>query len=641
MQLKKYNVFVMAATAVFSLTACGGDSDNSASVSPKQEVVSSIYNLGDCTEDIDGDTVFVKDKKTDYICLGGEWVSAEDKEIKSSCSKEDSKDSSSSTDGKSNYKDARSSSNDKSTSSSSSLTESAASSSSSLAETDSSSSSSEDKKDSLEKEQPDTVAIKDITISGITQKGPFVKGSLVTAYELDGSKSLLQTGRSFSGSITQDDGRFNLSNVTLKSSYVRLSANGYYRNEVTGKNSAAPITLNAITDLSSRNTVNVNLLTHLELGRVSRLMEEGDGTIKMKTAKKQAEKEIFEAFHFDVSDFDYSEDLDAFGKTDADAALLAVSILLQGDRNESELTELLAELSEDLSDGKWDDSVKKAEIADWAFVKEYENKLAGYHNNVMSWRLSSDVPNFEKHMQNFWLTEKMGSCTTENDGSVVNIPTKSGVTTGKKICSQGKWVCGIQGEEFVDNRDGNRYRTVKIGNQIWMAENLNYKVDSSFCYNNQDSNCTKYGRLYTWSAAVGMPESECGLEHKCSLPSENVQGVCPQGWHLPSTTELEALLGVSRKNLESASDWHTCKVDEKGNLINGDGNLNSTDECGFSALPARTRDNGSSNFDHTAFWSSSEKGLLYASSLEVNCGSGIVNERQLKNVAYSIRCIQD
>ena len=94
MQLKKYNVFVMAATAVFSLTACGGDSDNSASVSPKQEVVSSIYNLGDCTEDIDGDTVFVKDKKTDYICLGGEWVSAEDKEIKSSCSKEDSKDSS-------------------------------------------------------------------------------------------------------------------------------------------------------------------------------------------------------------------------------------------------------------------------------------------------------------------------------------------------------------------------------------------------------------------------------------------------------------------------------------------------------------------------------------------------------------------
>ncbi len=71
-------------------------------------------------------------------------------------------------------------------------------------------------------------------------------------------------------------------NVTLKSSYVRLSVNGYYRNEVKGKNSTPKITLNAVTDLDASNTANVNLLSHLEYERVADLMAHGDGTLKIK-----------------------------------------------------------------------------------------------------------------------------------------------------------------------------------------------------------------------------------------------------------------------------------------------------------------------------------------------------------------------
>ena len=261
-----------------------------------------------------------------------------------------------------------------------------------------------------------TYEIENASISGVSQKGPFVKGATVTAYELDGSKSLLQTGRTFSGNITQDDGRFNLSNVTLKSSYVRLSANGYYRNEVTGKNSTSPITLNAVTDLDARNTVNVNLLTHLEYDRVAHLMAAGDGTQKIKNLKKQAEQEIFDAFHINATGFGYSEDLDVFGSSEADAALLAISILLQGDRTESQLTELLTDFSNDLGkDGTWDDAITKKQIAADMLERDLDKSLAAYRNNVRKWGISTTVPDFEKFVRRYAGVENgLGVCGSDS-----------------------------------------------------------------------------------------------------------------------------------------------------------------------------------------------------------------------------------
>ena len=76
---------------------------------------------------------------------------------------------------------------------------------------------------------------------------------------------------------------------------------------------------------------------------------------------------------------------------------------------------------------------------------------------------------------------------------------------------------------LVDERDGQTYRIVKIGDQTWMAENLNYETESSFCYNDSTEYCETYGRLYTWAAAVGKTEKECGSS-LCGLPRRNVQG---------------------------------------------------------------------------------------------------------------------
>ena len=74
--------------------------------------------------------------------------------------------------------------------------------------------------------------------------------------------------------------------------------------------------------------------------------------------------------------------------------------------------------------------------------------------------------------------------------------------------------------KMVDSRDGQEYKTVKIGNQIWMAENLNYETAHSYCYDNRMSNCIKYGRLYEW---------------------ENALTACPVGFHLPTLQEWKAL----------------------------------------------------------------------------------------------------
>ena len=109
---------------------------------------------------------------------------------------------------------------------------------------------------------------------------------------------------------------------------------------------------------------------------------------------------------------------------------------------------------------------------------------------------------------------------------------------------------------LVDSIDGLTYKTVKIGNQVWMAENFGRKT-GDFCYDDDAENCTKYGRLYTWFIA---------------------RSVCPNGWHLPSKKEFETLLGAvggtenSAKKLKSSSGW-----DENGN---------GQDAFCFSALPA-------------------------------------------------------
>ena len=214
---------------------------------------------------------------------------------------------------------------------------------------------------------------------------------------------------------------------------------------------------------------------------------------------------------------------------------------------------------------------------------------------------------------------------------------------------------------LTDDRDGQTYKTVKIGDQWWMAENLNYASlystqvldSSSFCYKDSAEYCEKYGRLYIWSAAMdstsdwGENGRYCGFNKTCSSKYP-VRGICPEGWHLPSADEWKNLYTVAGGKptagtpLKSTNGW------------NNEGN--GTDAFGFSALPAgyydmpvsykmvgedgefKYKDEG----DAAYFWSSTEFDLLDADGLYLKHNNeSVYLGLGRKSNAFSVRCIKD
>jgi uncharacterized protein (TIGR02145 family) len=173
---------------------------------------------------------------------------------------------------------------------------------------------------------------------------------------------------------------------------------------------------------------------------------------------------------------------------------------------------------------------------------------------------------------------------------------------------------------FTDVRDGKTYRIVQMGDQTWMAENLNYETpNSSWCYDSKASNCAKYGRLYTWDAAMEA---------------------CPAGWRLPAEEEWDKLVAfaggrdIAGTTLQSKlSDWNK---------------LNGTDDYGFSALTGGARHpDGLEFFALGSFgnwWTATESewGNSSAESRSMDTRNSYVNRSgDLKKSGFSVRCLQD
>lgn len=306
------------------------------------------------------------------------------------------------------------------------------------------------------------VAVSLDEVSGVTQKGPFLSGSRVLVREMEDGRTLTQTGNSFNGKILNDRGEFVVNARMLVSQYVMLEATGYYRNEVTGKKSSSELTLFAITDVNDRNVVNVNLLTHLEYERVVYLVTKKK--MKVRAAKRQAQKEVFALLGIDATGFSNSEDLNIVGGSDEDGALLAFSLMLQGDREVSGFSELLIKIATDMEeDGTWNDENAKKTIASWAIDADLSGRLAIIRNNVLSWGLSSVVPNFEQYVRHFWMTTYgIGECTESNADSMFSIE-RNGNPAAWYICRDSVWRVATDLEKdtygWKDTTDG----ALKVG----------------------------------------------------------------------------------------------------------------------------------------------------------------------------------
>lgn len=184
-------------------------------------------------------------------------------------------------------------------------------------------------------------------------------------------------------------------------------------------------------------------------------------------------------------------------------------------------------------------------------------------------------------------------------------------------------------ESYTDDRDGKTYRMVKIGNLVWMAQNLNFECEDSFCYDDKPENAEKYGRLYQW---------------------KSIKAACPVGLHLPSDDEWNAMLSFVRENnggeavgtsLKATEDWKPCEFIAK-----------ATDRFGFSALPAGYRDDENTFCyigAYAFFWTSTEEKTFTHGKNLCSGFAGMYSSHQNKEVkkgvenpcAFSLRLVRD
>ena len=455
------------------------------------------------------------------------------------------------------------------------------------------------------------LAIKDLDVAGLAQKGPFVKGSVVTVQGVD-CKTMKFTEEEFTGKVKSNKGDFGVDDVNLSATCALFAVSGYYMNEFTGEKSSDKLTLHAITDLSDRKNVNINVLTELEYERVMKLVSKEK--MSFDDAKMQAEKEILAALGL-VDRFESFEGLNIYEKGDGNATLLATSVMLQSDLDAEKLTDRLDGFASSITEsGEWDDEKTKKEMADWADSAKSDGKYDTVRDNLEKWSGSDEIPDFEK---------------------VVDEINKDAKETTQKIPEEWSWDVpqsarlnpNIKYDSMVDPRDKQVYKVVKIDvpdtnySQVWMAENLNYadsvKTPSlkgrNWCYNDDEKNCNVSGRYYSWAAAIdsvalandSKEPLDCGYGKKCGL-DRAVQGICPEGWHLPTLREWSLLC-------EAIGDYRTCGEPLKaltGWNYAGTPNNNGTDLYGFAALPTGRRISATSwekVGSDVYYWSSTEQ----------------------------------
>ena len=430
-------------------------------------------------------------------------------------------------------------------------------------------------------------------IYGTSQKGPFQKGATVKLFELD--ENLHQTGNHYETVIDNNSGKYVFDSISIKGPYAWMVVNGNYINEYTGKASSQKNTLNGLVELGDGKDININILSHLAFNRIYNLVQQGKSVSE---AQKQAESEVLKAFSIEADDTPF-EKMDIFSDDDADAKLLAISLIvlypnptdsiiydeyggffsisktnIQNEKDGGDINELIAQISYDIeTNGTWNDYPKRS-IANRititgrkGFFKSIPEKLKAMG--------ATRIPNFENYLKKFtyYNTREQdtlwGSCINE-DEILKSTNTNTTSPQSKKICKKGLWMAyegprnpgsaptdSTKYGSLTDERDGHIYKTLDIKLQdgttaTWMASLLEYEVPE------KTDSLTDYlpgiGRTYTYQQILGKPDNADTTELYPILfaagNGEKVQGICPNGWHIPNYQEWNKLLEITEKDSE-------------------------------------------------------------------------------------------
>ena len=214
------------------------------------------------------------------------------------------------------------------------------------------------------------------------------------------------------------------------------------------------------------------------------------------------------------------------------------------------------------------------------------------------------------------------------------------------------------GNTFTDTRDGKTYRWVRIGNQVWMAENLNFgtmvngldnQEDATstsaqkYCYDNSESNCATDGGLYQWHTAMAFAQSYDNQYTSTGMIQTPHRGICPEGWHIPTREELTTLQEfVDSDNGGSSSDegWSLKSTTGWSGAAG-----NGADIYGFSARPAGRRDDVGyfqNRGGYGYWWSASEVGHAGAWYRNLYGGHSYLYEgTSSRPYGFSVRCVKD
>lgn len=211
----------------------------------------------------------------------------------------------------------------------------------------------------------------------------------------------------------------------------------------------------------------------------------------------------------------------------------------------------------------------------------------------------------------------------------------------------------IEYGELLDTRDNQVYRTVKIGDQVWMAQNLNYDLgdtaaDPRFIHrftskvvDHVEDSLAKYGRAYTWVQAIDT--TEVCYDSSCYLPISMLprRGICPEGWHLPSERDWKLLEKYVDLNNDDEGIGVSLKVPD---LWDPYPNAVGTDRFGFSALPFEPKMSTSRPLQIIVFWTSDEyiDNSYYANVRILGYATpNFIKEFRGKSTGFAVRCLQD